>query len=544
MATVRALRSFNMTNMTEWAGGKAGGISLTGFELANGQSAVRYSGSFTSFDPPQGVVNRIEFLRSSALMMEITGFSHPLADTLTLISNGSLIPELLKGNDVLTGSAESDALRGFAGNDRIDGGAGNDLLIGDAGNDRLRGGDGDDLLWGGDGNDRLEGGAGFDFAMYNDASNGVKVSLSTTKAQNTGQGRDVLIGIEGLVGSNHNDTLTGNGAENELRGGAGNDRLVGLGGNDWLEGGAGNDTLLGGTGDDALFGGDGNDRLDGGSGNDELDGGAGNDTLLGGTGDDVLLGGEGNDVLQGGAGNDVLHGGAGVDTAVFTGAGPITVNLRYRTAQDTGQGLDNLIEIENVRSGKGRDHLTGNDLANKLSGMGGNDTLLGMGGDDTLVGGAGHDRLEGGAGNDRLQGGGGNDWLDGGEGNDILLGGAGADRLIGGEGADDLRGGTGADTFVFLSIADSTMDETGRDTIRDFKSRTDKLDLSAIDADLALARDQAFDFTGTKAAANSVWYQKQGADLLVFADVDGNATADFSVLLIGVDGLVRGDFIL
>ena len=54
------------------------------------------------------------------------------------------------------------------------------------------------------------------------------------------------------------------------------------------------------------------------------------------------------------------------------------------------------------------------------------------------------------------------------------IGGPGSDKLTGGTGDDTLTGGTGDDTFVF-----SPLDGFGIDTITDFETGTDKIDLSA-----------------------------------------------------------------
>jgi len=59
------------------------------------------------------------------------------------------------------------------------------------------------------------------------------------------------------------------------------------------------------------------------------------------------------------------------------------------------------------------------------------------------------------------------------DGDDALSGGAGNDRLIGGAGNDRLSGGAGADIFVF------DFPDEGIDTINDFVSGTDKIQLSA-----------------------------------------------------------------
>lgn len=112
---------------------------------------------------------------------------------------------------------------------------GADTLIGSAGANTLEGLDGDDAL---------DGGAGTDIASYASATAGVTVSLSLTGAQDTiGAGIDTLVGIEGLTGSDHADTLTGNPLQNVIRGGDGDDTINGTAGNDELYGDEGNDTF-------------------------------------------------------------------------------------------------------------------------------------------------------------------------------------------------------------------------------------------------------------------------------------------------------------
>ena len=102
------------------------------------------------------------------------------------------------------------------------------------------------------------------------------------------------------------------------------------------------------------------------------------------------------------------------------------------------------------------------------------DTLLGDGGNNTLEGKAGSDELHGNL------------------GADILLGGTQDDRLWGDGGADHLWGGTGSDTFVYASVSDSPYSPPGAlerfDNIHDFVSGSDKIDLSAVDADATLRR--------------------------------------------------------
>ncbi|MCA3393497.1 MAG: Hint domain-containing protein, partial [Roseomonas sp.] len=170
------------------------------------------------------------------------------------------------GDDSLLGGNGTDTLNGGNGNDDLAGGNGNDSLFGDVGNDTLNGGLGTDTLNGGDGS--------ADFASYADASGTIGASLSDNAiiggVAEGGGGSDRLFGIEGLIGSNFNDTLVGNSAVNTLMGGDGSDSLVGGGGNDLLNFGAGNDEFqwVSGvtTGDLTLIGGDGNDFLNLGAG--------------------------------------------------------------------------------------------------------------------------------------------------------------------------------------------------------------------------------------------------------------------------------------
>ena len=270
---------------------------------------------------------------------------------------------------------------------------------------------------------------------------------------------------------------------------------------------------------DQIYGGDGNDTLNGANGHDRLDGGAGNDSLIGGVGNDSLTGGTGNDRLQNDAGNDTLDGGTGSDTVSFTGSVGITVNLALTTAQATGYGTDTLLNIENLLTGGGNDNLSGTSRAN---------------------------RLQSGSGDDTLRGGSGNDQLYGGAGNDLLYGGTGADRLIGDIGRDVLFGGgnDGAtDVFVFSNVADSAKGAT-RDVISDFVAGSDDIDLAGIDANTALAGNQAFSWGATTAAANAVWYTVSGTSLLLRGDVTGDGVYDFEIQLARTTALAATDVIL
>ncbi len=134
--------------------------------------------------------------------------------------------------DKLLGNKVANTLNGEGGNDRIYGGAGNDLLIGGAGSDLY------------------SGGTGRDTASFQFAKSGVKVDLTLTGAQDTGQGVDKFSSIETVLGSDFNDRLIGNGKTNTIIGGKGDDFLAGFS----LGGGRKGDvdTLIGGSGSDTF----------------------------------------------------------------------------------------------------------------------------------------------------------------------------------------------------------------------------------------------------------------------------------------------------
>ena len=480
----------------------------------------------------------------------------------TLIGNGS--DNTLSGgagNDVLEGRVGADTLQGGDGSDTASyahaGGAVraslidassnvgtdaifdsyssienligsdyNDTLIGDGGVNEITGGAGADTLEGLEGADILDGGNGSNTASYASAAVivgaggallGVTASLSAAES-NTGDAQgDVYLNIQNLLGSNYNDTLTGDGGDNTLTGGAGNDVLEGLAGADELKGGTGIDTAsyaAAGTsiqasladaatnsGTDAQ-----NDSYDS---IENLTGGALGDTLVGDGGINTLAGGTGDDVLEGLAGADALIGGGDTNTASFAHSGLADYAIKFATtAAGTGvaaslttnflhgdafaqtgdaQG-DTYSGIANLIGSNYADVLVGDAAANAISGGAGDDTLEGMGGADVLDGGLGtntasynhasaqaggvgvlasldanHGSNTGEALGDtyfnikNLIGSSYDDQLIGNETDNTLDGGQGNDTLEGRAGADHLIGGVGADVNNTASYAHSAL---------------------------------------------------------------------------------------
>ena len=117
---------------------------------------------------------------------------------------------------------------GLGGNDIVTGGAGKDLIIGGAGADTLNGGAGNDTLQGGAGNDTIDGGGGTDLIDFSDAIGGVGINFTLTQSSSlttfiapasTGLGTDKYKNIEGVIGTNFNDTLTGSTKNDTIYGG-------------------------------------------------------------------------------------------------------------------------------------------------------------------------------------------------------------------------------------------------------------------------------------------------------------------------------------
>ncbi|TAN70813.1 MAG: hypothetical protein EPN17_04030 [Methylobacter sp.] len=492
--------------------------------------------------------------------------------------------------DVLNGGNAADILHGLNMADNLSGGRGNDTLYGGYGSDNLFGNDGDDKLFGqeendyldgGTGNDTLDGGEGLDTMMGgagNDTyylgydaidvitDNGLATDKDTVimPYQLTSYTLPENIEIGAIAPGTQASSLTGNNSNNTLTGNNGNNTLSGEIGSDSLFGGSGNDELLGGLDNDTLVGGNGSDYLEGGDGNDSVNAGVGNDIIVGGNG----------------IGDDIYIGGAGIDTVKYSSATTgITVSLALGTASGKEIDNDQLNSIENVIGGQAGDKLSGDTGNNVLEGFTGNDTLTGGAGNDTLIGGLGNDTyivensgdvvtetstlsteidkvnsstsyiLKSNLENLALTGtaaisGTGNSL------NNILTGNTGANILSGGIGVDTLTGGFGADQFTFNTEAETGIAAGTRDILVDFShSQSDKINLSAIDANTAFTGNNAFSaptvggtFSGVFANPGELYFDK--TTHILYGNNDADKAADFSILVTGVTSLAAADFVL
>ncbi len=120
---------------------------------------------------------------------------------------------------------------------------------------------------------------------------------------------------------------------------------------------------------------------------------------------------------------------------------------------------------------------------------------------------------------------------------DTINGAGGADSITGNGGADLLTGGAGADKFFYLATTDSGPAPADADKISDFQHGSDKLDLSAIDADTSTGTNDAFLIGGSNpnVVAHSVtwFFDAPNHQTVVQVDVNGDTTADMTILLAG-----------
>lgn len=290
-------------------------------------------------------------------------------------------------NDTITGNAANNVIDGGAGIDtaRFDGvaaavtvnlntgaatGQGNDTLLGI---ENAVGSSLNDTFVGGAGNNVIDGGAGIDTIRFNGVAAAVTVNLVTSTA--TGQGSDTLRNIENVIGSNLNDTITGNTVSNIIDGGNGIDTVR-------FDGAAVAVTvdLTAGTAT--------------GQGNDVL---RNIENVTGSNLSDTITGNSGNNVLDGKVGADILKGLGGNDTYIVDNVTDVVIEA-------AGQGNDTVMTSVSYKLGAGQSietlQTTGGTTAVSLTGNELNQAIIGNAGLNFIDGGFGNDTLTGGSGAD------------------------------------------------------------------------------------------------------------------------------------------------
>ncbi|MCR6498512.1 M10 family metallopeptidase C-terminal domain-containing protein [Shinella sp. CPCC 101442] len=261
-----------------------------------------------------GTITSLKLVESGGgeVMQTLTGLKWAGSDFYKTVNQGDswyTASIVLKGADVLKGSAGGDELWGFGGKDTLIGGGGGDNLAGGRGADTYDGGTSTGSI------DQLT----FDDA-YNDptGAKGVVVDMAKGTATDPWGFAETFKNIERIKGTQFVDKISGSAGADEFRPLGGNDVVDGRGGIDTIrydrdyqhggnkgvevdlasgkatDGYGGTDTLAN---IENAVGTDGNDSIKGSSVANELSGRVGNDKLYGGLGKDLLKGGDGKDVF-------------------------------------------------------------------------------------------------------------------------------------------------------------------------------------------------------------------------------------------------------
>jgi len=481
----------------------------------------------------------------TAAVINASGLSAQAAGTATFTMGAAAV-----GVTTITGSDGDDTLLGDAAS-TINGGAGTDVITGGTGNDTLNGGAGNDTITTNTGNDTVDGGAGDDVVNMDGALSAL----------------DVIVGGEGT------DTLAIDAAATAAT-------AVGVSGFERLR------LDTGATQDMAVFT---------------------NNTTF----DSLDSNGVASVFTNVGAGVTTLHNTASGSTASITRLVDGSANALTVVAQDTTTGSEgatafttltaNNEETITLTSGSNAAEtltvttLAASDLTTVVmngtaavavsnavtggtavtsvdsTGLTGAATFDASNSTSavTMTAGSGGSTFTGGIRADTLTGGLGVDNLDGGNGADTINGGGGADAITGGLLADTLTGGAGADDFNFADGDNATITLAGADTITDFTTASDTIDIAGyqvadvatdlsivdggavVDLTALIANADAF-FAGVGVVADGVYvaYDALGSgDAYVFSDTDNSGAfdaGDVFVVLSGVNlatEIVAADFI-
>ncbi|MBR0873144.1 hypothetical protein JQ633_22500, partial [Bradyrhizobium tropiciagri] len=260
-----------ISTVTDQPGGTAAGTdTLINIERVRGTDLADSFTANAGFNGPYGNSN---FFEGGGGNDTIMGNGHTWAQYSNALFEVTV--------NLQTGIGQSTA-PGDAANVGVDTLSGVNGVLGSRFDDTLIGSDGAqaEQFYGDAGKDNINGGGGLlDRVVYRGSPSGVTVNLATHTALDGFGTTDTITNIEGVVGSEFNDWITGDNNDN---------RLVGQNGDDYLAGGAGNDFLVGDDGVDLYANAFGTSTAFD-SGNDTLDGGVGADTMTGGLGRDTFV---------------------------------------------------------------------------------------------------------------------------------------------------------------------------------------------------------------------------------------------------------------
>ena len=194
-----------------------------------------------------------------------------------------------------------------------------------------------------------------------------------------------------MVGSSHDDTLTGLELANDtINGGFGDDTIYGLGGDDYIRGYFGADVIYSGDGNDEIFDGDGADTIYAGAGDDLVHLLRDYDNDLVYAGADAVTDVSLNDTIQIGDGNGEYNAVGNSDfisERVDSRESGIIIDLQAETVTWQTGAVDTIVGFEHViGSYTGFDYIYGDDEANIIDAIAGGSYLQGYRGDDTLAG--------------------------------------------------------------------------------------------------------------------------------------------------------------
>ncbi len=176
--------------------------------------------------------------------MDLLDYSTVTGDFSFTLDANENVTSTIQGTDTYS---NMEGVIGNGGNNTLTGNASDNILIGGAGTDTLNGLEGNDILRGGIGNnDRMDGGTGTDLLDFSDGSLAINFTLQQGTAAGGGYysiadgtgglgNGDGYRNMEGVIGTNFDDHLTGSSQ---------NDILVSGAGADTLEGGNGSDSFV------------------------------------------------------------------------------------------------------------------------------------------------------------------------------------------------------------------------------------------------------------------------------------------------------------